>query len=207
MNWDQIKAWLVRGWSKVWNGWRLRGHHRHHRRIRQAQKVRQIITSIMQDGKPYGEARSLTYLRKIDAYVFEELVLEVLESRYRVERSKQYSGDGGVDGKFKQDGRWVWIQCKRYEHYIRLDHVKAFNALLVKNKIHKGLFVHTGKTGSGARKEWEGGRVDCLSGSRLVRWIAGLDRDPVALKPLSKVEGRPESSERKASRRSHRSSP
>jgi len=41
---------------------------------------------------------SIAYLRKIDPYVFEELLLEALLSKgFKITRNKRYSGDGGID--------------------------------------------------------------------------------------------------------------
>ncbi|MGS6531656.1 restriction endonuclease, partial [Enterobacter hormaechei] len=45
-------------------------------------------------------AQIINYLRKIDAFVFEELLLEGFEAHgFRTMRIKRYSGDGGIDGQ------------------------------------------------------------------------------------------------------------
>ncbi|WP_192840691.1 restriction endonuclease, partial [Enterobacter hormaechei] len=42
----------------------------------------------------------MNYLRKIDPFVFEELLLEGFEAHgFRTIRNKRYTGDGGIDGQ------------------------------------------------------------------------------------------------------------
>ncbi|EFI3550600.1 restriction endonuclease, partial [Escherichia coli] len=71
--------------------------HRHYRR--KAERVLAQLSSL-----PEGGA-GVKYLRKINPYVFEELLLLAFERRgMRVIRNSRYSGDGGLDGQVLIDG-------------------------------------------------------------------------------------------------------
>jgi len=84
-----------------------------------------------------------------------------------VRRGTHYSGDGGVDGMVKFKGDWYLIQAKRYTSHINAQHVRDFDQQLEKTG-RRGFFVHTGKTGGGAKSGLTTGRSKILSGGRLV---------------------------------------
>ena len=110
-------------WSKLINRISLWGKITHLYRIRQAKKIIKKLRIIAQ--QPGGPGKVMVYLRKINPYVFEELILSVIEdSNIRIIRNTRYSGDGGVDGIFKLKKGKVLIQCKRYSHYISHKDVK-----------------------------------------------------------------------------------
>ncbi|GJK49706.1 hypothetical protein TUM17560_20830 [Serratia marcescens] len=87
------------------------------------------------------------YLRKINPYVFEELLLLAFERQgYAVIRNASYSGDGGLDGQVIIEGKTYLIQAKRYGRTITPSHITSFGALL--RQYHcDGFFIHTGRTG------------------------------------------------------------
>lgn len=129
------------------------------------------------------------YLRKVNPYVFEELVLLAFEKKgYRIKRNKRYSGDGGVDGVVFVDGREVLIQCKRYFSHINALHVKDFADLCERRK-RAGAFVHTGRTG---RKSWEiahqYGDITFISGSVLVDLMMRERKISIISRPLPKCD-------------------
>lgn len=138
---------------------------RHYRKLRTAKKIYGKIQNM-------DEECVIPYLKKIDPYVFEELVLLAFKKRgYKIYRNRQYSGDGGIDGKVRINGRKVLIQDKRYKNYVSLAHVQAFDELCRK-KHRNGLFVHTGKTGEGCRDlGWESPRIEIISGQKLIRLL------------------------------------
>lgn len=74
-----------------------------------------------------GDAHRLKYLRKINPYVFEELLLLALKQQgMMVIHNPCDSGDGGPDGQVMINGeRWL-IQAKRYGRTIRPAHIDAF---------------------------------------------------------------------------------
>lgn len=115
----------------------------------------------------------IAYLRKLDPYLFEELILSALERRrLEVHRNRRYSGDGGVDGAFEWKGKSIPIQAKRYRRHIARVHVAEFEGLVRKRRAPFGIFVHTGRTGKGAR-EATGGTVVMVSGQRLLDLLLG----------------------------------
>lgn len=113
---------------------------------------------------------TIGYLRKIDPFIFEEMILSRLKLQgYKIYRNKRYTGDGGIDGKFKYNGKLYYIQAKRYKSYITKSHVIDFNNLIQKKKV-KGLFVHTGKTGKGS-KDIENQSMTFLSGKNMILFL------------------------------------
>ena len=140
---------------------------RHSRRIRSAEGVRNLLA----EGS-LVPAQAFSYLRKVNPYTFEELVLEgFLKDGYKVRRNKRYSGDGGIDGRVSKDGEEYLVQSKRYRGYISRQHVEDFSRVCTRECL-KGFFVHTGKTGDAS---WETagtfGNVEIVSGDRMLRLV------------------------------------
>ena len=119
-----------------------------------------------------------SYLRKVDPFVFEEMILEVFrnDERCKVVESDRYTGDGGIDGEFifNKNGKKmrIIIQAKRYNGHINIEHVKEFCKLLQNKKYDKGFFIHTGKTGSGSKQEINRcNGLELISGSKLINLL------------------------------------
>lgn len=121
---------------------------RKHIRYRlKARKIYRKINSIDND-KPLW---LITYLRKINPYVFEELILYAFKQNgWRIRRNRSYSHDGGIDGKVYCRNKEYFIQAKRYSSYINLKHLEDFINICKSHHV-EGFFVHTGKTGEEAR--------------------------------------------------------
>ncbi|MDS6629808.1 restriction endonuclease [Klebsiella variicola] len=67
---------------------------RHKRKQQSARRVLERIKTLP------GFPQKINYLRKIDPFVFEELLLEGFEAHgFRTIRNKRYTGDGGIDGQ------------------------------------------------------------------------------------------------------------
>lgn len=145
--------------------WRLTGSHGW--RWRSAKRV----WKRMREGGFSGKA-FLSYLRKIDPFVFEELVLySFKKAGYRIRRNRRYTGDGGVDGRMRRGSRRYLLQMKRYAGPIRLSHVKEFDALCRRRRV-VGLFVHTGWVPDSVREYL--GRGSCVvlvDGARLYELV------------------------------------
>ncbi|EGR8299912.1 restriction endonuclease [Salmonella enterica] len=142
---------------------------RRHRRYRKtAQRVLGRLPQLSSDG-----AR-LSYLRKINPYVFEELLLLALEKQgLEVIRNRSYSGDGGLDGQVFIDGKCWLIQAKRYSRSISPQHVREFGELLAREGCC-GFFIHTGRTGSKSLNYLQCWRtMQLISGQRLLNLLAG----------------------------------
>ncbi|MFV1478536.1 restriction endonuclease [Serratia marcescens] len=142
---------------------------RRHRRYRAA--AERVMTKLPQLG---GDAQRLTYLRKINPYVFEELLLLAFERQgYAVARNASYSGDGGLDGTVFIAGQTYFIQAKRYSKAITPSHIRDFAALLQDARC-EGFFIHTGRTGHLSRTLLLAHpRVHLISGQKLLALLAG----------------------------------
>lgn len=142
---------------------------RHSRNYRKAKKISHKINN--QDF--FYDSAILSYLRKIDPFVFEELLLYTFKKRgYKIYRNKRYTGDGGIDGKVRIDGYVYYIQAKRYQSYINYEHVVDFNNLCKRfNK--KGFFIHTGKTGEASIKiaKCNNSNIQIISGQMLTDFL------------------------------------
>lgn len=166
-----ITKWI----SKLINRFRLIGKFRHLYRIRVARKVLIKLQEIAK--QPNYEPRILGYLRKINPFVFEELILSVIEdSNIRITRNTRYTGDGGIDGIFHLKQGKVLIQCKRYKNYIDNKHVKELTEKVSQDKHYLGIFVHTGRTGDKSKEVAKTGKnIVFVSGSNLVNIILGKE--------------------------------
>lgn len=115
----------------------------------------------------------LAYLRKVDPFVFEEILLCALdEAGYRVRRNRKYTGDGGVDGRLSDaEGIKILLQAKRYSGYVKPSDVDAFVTLVDRyDDVDYGIFVHTGRTGPRSHRK-KGKAVTVISGNHLVRLL------------------------------------
>jgi len=147
-----------------WLGWRKPSQRR---RERQARRILDKLATIPDPGRKFA------YLRKVDPFTFEEMILEALELRgHKVKRNHRYTGDGGIDGRVWLNGELYIIQAKRYSGHITRSHVNDFS-YLVENYNCKGLFIHTGRTGKAshhiANKD---SRISIISGQRLLDLLA-----------------------------------
>lgn len=163
-------AWLILllsllGWLALLMGGRS---NRHRRYQRQARRVLDRLPQLAGDGQ------RLNYLRKINPYVFEELLLTAFERRgYVIKRNSRYSGDGGLDGQVWINDQRYLIQAKRYARTISPAHVAAFGEL-VRREGCRGLFVHTGRTGLASRAELARiPEIELLSGQQLLKLLKG----------------------------------
>ncbi|MEJ2754264.1 MAG: restriction endonuclease [Gammaproteobacteria bacterium] len=141
---------------------------RHAQKIKASYRVLNTLERLAHQDQ--AAARQFGYLRRIDPFVFEEVVLSALEKGgHRVQRNRRYTGDGGLDGQCWIEGEHYLLQMKRYAQHINPQHVNAFQALC-RSRQSKGLFIHTGKTGKGARVFNHSG-IKIISGNRLLRLL------------------------------------
>lgn len=154
----------------VW-GWFRRLEPRLHRiRRRQAEAVREKV-----DGGGFLPAQAMAYLRKMNPYAFEELVLDGFrKAGYEVRRNRHYSADGGIDGHVYRDGREYLVQCKRYSGHISRRDVEDFSRVCTR-ECREGYFVHTGRTGRGSKETAAlAGNVTVIGGDRMLE-LVGFD--------------------------------
>jgi len=135
----------------------------------------QKLQSINHHGKFFS------YLRKIDPFVVEEIILNAIEVRSDIEviRNEKYTGDGGVDGRFNytpnnqsKKKHLCLVQVKRYKSYVNAKDINTFHDQIMKEGALFGLFVHTGKSGKGVHNNIaESCKIKLISGNKLIDLI------------------------------------
>ncbi len=147
---------------------------RQRRHARKQQSADGAFATLHSIGPRQNPAAAFGYLRKVDPFVFEEMILTELETRgHKIKRNKRYTGDGGADGAVIINGRHWLIQAKRYSGSVNAADVIAFD-LLCRNEGARGLFVHTGRTTAGSRTtETASGYIRIISGEDLIGFFAG----------------------------------
>lgn len=137
----------------------------HKLKIKLAKRIIKKVRSIEHDGA------KIMYLKKVDPYAFEEMLLTCFKDKgYKIKRNKKYSGDGGIDGRVWFDGKWAFVQAKRYRLSIQNSHVLSFIDLCNEYKT-QGFFVHTGVTPESIKKIVKNSPVTIISGSELLGLI------------------------------------
>lgn len=161
---------LVRSASRAFNWLRLFGKPKHSRNVKTARAALRKLAAFDHEGA------IIAYLRKINPFVFEELVLCLIErDGALVVRGRSYSGDGGADGSFYWPGRGLCaIQAKRYAKSITPSHARDFKQLCLA-KYKGGVFAHTGRTGELSLEALNAEGLFILSGSGLTRAIKGAN--------------------------------
>jgi restriction system protein len=140
-------------------------------RVYSANKIIKNIRNNIDNNK-FEQGQIISYLRKIDPFIFEEILLSLMYERgFKIKRNKRYTGDGGSDGLCWIDGKKTHIQAKRYSSYIKKSHFDEFKELIEKDKT-KGLFIHTGKTSKNILNE-KNEKLDIISGKSLISLILG----------------------------------
>ncbi len=117
----------------------------------------------------------MTYLRGVDPFVFEEMILTAIKRKgLRIVRNKKYTGDGGIDGRCFINDQEYLIQAKRYSGYINPAHVIEFVNVCKKHN-SRGFFVHTGKTGRKSKSVFSNPNIELISGERLLNLLTNND--------------------------------
>lgn len=140
--------------------------------IQTADNVLRTVLNII-NTNPNSLPSVITYLRKIEPFVFEEFLLTCFHRQgYKIIRGTRYTGDGGIDGQVIIDNKLYLIQAKRYSGDIKLAHLQEFAAVIKKNKCVGGYFIHTGKTGTACREYLTMNPcVTLISGQCLIEFI------------------------------------
>jgi len=124
------------------------------------------------------------YLRGLDAFVFEEMILTCLKRRgFNIIRNDGYTNDGGIDGRAYYKDQHYLIQAKRYSGHIKAGDIDEF-AKICKRRKGRGLFVHTGKTGAKAKENAKSKGVEVVSGVRLLDLLLSADPKDQNSKPI-----------------------
>ena len=142
------------------------GSFNHFLKIRLAERALKTLRKIESPAQQFG------YLRSVDPFVFEEMILTALSKLgARITRNKRYTGDGGIDGRFKYQGKRYLVQAKRYKNHISAQQVEEFSDIC-RRKNKYGLFVHTGRTG---KQSWRNkdSNIVMLSGQKMLDLLNG----------------------------------
>lgn len=92
---------------------------RHHYKIK---KAKEIIEKLSTFEGEFKNAKIIAYLRKIDPYVFEELLLSAFENKgYKIKRNASYSADYNLQ---KTDASLLFVRG------VRMDSIKALRMTL-----------------------------------------------------------------------------
>lgn len=137
------------------------------RRYGQRWRIISANRALLTLSRIHSPAQQLSYVRKVDPFVFEEMLLTAFKRLgYKIKRNTAYTGDGGIDGQVRINGQWMLVQAKRYRGYISASDVTAFSRLCAKSK-SKGYFIHTGLTGKQSHVN-AGKNVRIISGDALL---------------------------------------
>lgn len=101
-------------------------------------------------------------------YAFEYLITEGLKGQgAEIRKLKCVSGDGGIDGMARLNGRWHLIQAKRYTAPVSTGVIEEFLQVCIEKK-RPGLFVATsGFSGPARQRANHSERLILLDGQRL----------------------------------------
>lgn len=141
---------------------------RHLSRIRAARRILRNINTIRNDSPGW----LFSYLRKIDPFVFEELILLTFRKYgFRIRRNRRYTHDGGIDGRVWRRGERFLVQAKRYSGNINIEHVRSFIEVCRSYKA-RGYFIHTGRTGKEIKELARANpQIRILSGERVCEFF------------------------------------
>lgn len=144
----------------------------HRRRLKTARK---LLGLFQQEDFQKMPGKLFAYLRKIDPFVFEELLLLCFKARgFQVKHNQAYTGDGGFDGiVILPNKKRFAIQAKRYQWHIDRKDVEDFCQLIKIKQLHGGFFIHTGRTGEAAYEARQN-LVYLISGNGLHGLITGF---------------------------------
>jgi restriction system protein len=148
---------------------------RHRRVIKKAKKTLMKIRLLKNEKQPnyiFG------MLRKIDPFVFEELILLCFKERgYTVKRNSRHTGDHGIDGiVFNEGNDKLLLQVKRYSQSINPQHIYEFSRVIQREEARGGFFIHTGRTGNKS-KILKAENIRILSGNSLLFFVLGKKID------------------------------
>jgi len=143
-------------------------------KIRNAKRIHKKILALGSE----HPGKAIQYLRKIDAYTFEELAIIALNKHgYNAYKDRGYSHDGGIDGKLLENGDLWIIQCKRYKGTVSNQVLQELVNAKDRFRASGGLLIHTGKSTKRLHSDGKKYKIYVVSGSRLLKLINSPGRD------------------------------
>jgi restriction system protein len=133
-------------------------------------KAKKLLKQVQEN--TYPPAYIFGMLRKINPFVFEELLLLCFEQQgFKVIKNKRYTNDGGIDGAFyDKSNNIIVIQAKRYQSAINPVHITNFANTIKKHNATAGLFIHTGRTGLKSYQNLTN-EIKIISGNELLKLL------------------------------------
>lgn len=136
-------------------------------------KARRVFRVLQHPDFKMQPGRFFAYVRQLDPFVFEELLLVALKARgLRVIHNTRYTGDGGIDGVVIVNQQRMAVQAKRYQNHINAQHIQAFATDLKRKGCLGGFFIHSGKSGRGAYQVLQP-NIALVSGDNLHKLLTG----------------------------------
>ena len=131
-------------------------------------KANRVLNRLKQSNFKAQPGRVFAYIRQLDPFVFEELLLMAFKSRgLRVIHNTRYTGDGGIDGIVVLPNRQRFaVQAKRYQNHINAKHIHDFASDLKRHGCSGGFFIHSGKSGAGVYQQLSS-NIILISGGNL----------------------------------------
>lgn len=110
------------------------------------------IDALFADLKQKLAQELMEYLKNIDPYKFEILVLDLLQAMgyggNRAEAAKvtKKSGDSGIDGIINEDRLGldkIYVQAKKWDNNVTISAIRDFGGTLLAHNARKGIFITT----------------------------------------------------------------
>ena len=137
-------------------------------------KANRVFNRLRQPDFTSQPGRVFAYIRQLDPFVFEELLLIAFKSRgLRVIHNARYTGDGGIDGVVVLPNQQRFaVQAKRYQSHINAKHIHDFASDLKRHGCSGGFFIHSGKSGAGVYQQLSS-NIILISGVNLHKLLIG----------------------------------
>lgn len=158
----------------------IRERHEEDERRKNEESRRRLAERQRQFDQWKTEARTPEFLRTVDPREFERLVCTLFEAMGYVVQGTPFSGDGGVDGFARRDGKLALLQCKRVHGSVGEPVLRDLWGSIAHHEADEGIVVTTGSVSRQAR-EWASGKpiriIELTELTELVR--EHLDEDAV----------------------------
>jgi restriction system protein len=117
-------------------------------------------------------------VRSLSWKEFEELIGEIGRRKgYQVIENIGGGADGGVDVRFKKDGRLVLVQCKNWKaQKVNVKVVRELYGVMAAEGAHGGLVVTAGTYTKDAQYFAKGKSIDLIDGQKLEKMVAEVRR-------------------------------
>ena len=128
--------------------------------------------------KLVDQQADINSVRSLSWKQFEELVGEIGRRKgYRVVENFGGGADGGVDVRFKKDGKLVLVQCKNWKaQKVNVKVVRELYGVMAAEGAHGGLVVTAGTYTKDALDFAKGKSIDLIDGQKLEKMVADVHR-------------------------------